>query len=262
MFSQRLKLDAPNPRLVIFSLDEMREINESARLAMSQADSGMKKNSLELVVVLTEKAVDDFQGIAKIPVKERLYQFKIRLKNIKPPIWRRIQTRDCSLDKLHDRIQNAMGWTNSHLHQFLINKQLFGDPMLLEGDFGPSSYVDSTVAILSELLPRSGARFFFEYLYDFGDSWRHEVLFEGCLKASVGQRYPLCVEGERACPPEDVGGTSGYTRFLKAIARPEHREHEENLRWVGGSFDPEHFDPVKATKRMIRGLQKWRHTAY
>jgi hypothetical protein len=259
--SERLQLDAPNPRLIPFSLDEMREINEKARLGMRQADSGMKRNSLELVVYLAEKAVDDFQGIARIPVKDRLYQFKIRLKNIRPRIWRRIQTRDCTLDKLHDRIQNAMGWTNSHLHQFVINQKLYGDPMLMEGDFGPSSYVDSTLVTLSELLPKSGARFYFEYKYDFGDSWEHEVLFEGCLKAKLGERYPLCVEGERACPPEDVGGTPGYKEFLKAIAQPDHEEHEENLRWAGGSFDPEHFDPVKATKRMIRGLPNWRHTA-
>ena len=112
------------------------------------------------------------------------------------------------------------------------------------------------------MLPKSGERFHFEYEYDFGDSWEHDVLFEGCLKATPGQRYPLCLEGERACPPEDVGGTTGYKRFLRAIARPDHPEHGENLTWVGGSFDPEEFDAEKATKRMIRGLPKWRKTAF
>jgi Plasmid pRiA4b ORF-3-like protein len=261
-FSDRLKLDELNQRLVPFSLDEMRAIRLNARFAIRQTDSGMKRNSLRHVAYLAEKAVEEFKGIGRIPVKERLYQFKITLKDLKPPIWRRIQTRDCTLDKLHDRIQTALGWTNSHLHHFQINETLYGDPWLINENFDDFGYEDSTITTLSHVLPKSGARFRFEYEYDFGDSWWHEVLFEGCLRADPGRRYPLCVEGERACPPEDVGGTSGYEDFLKAIAVPDDPEHDENLTWVGGSFDPEHFDPEKATKRMIRGLPKWRETAY
>jgi hypothetical protein len=154
-----------------------------------------------------------------------------------------------------------MGWTNSHLNHFKIGKKLYGDPWLIQESYGEVSYVDSTTTTLSKLLPKSGERFLFAYEYDFGDSWRHEVLFEGCLRATPGQRYPLCVEGERACPPEDVGGTSGYREFLRAIAEPERRRGQRYLTWVGGSFDPEEFDPEKATKRMIRGLPKWRETA-
>ena len=260
-FSERLKLDEPNQRLVSFSLDEMRAIQEGIRLAIQRADSGMKRNSLRHVDYITEQAIEDFQGIARIPAKERLYQFKIRLKNLKPPIWRRIQTRDCTLDKLHEHIQTSMGWTNSHLHHFQINKKLYGDPWLMEEDFDGQRYENSRILRLSNVVPKSGARFDFEYEYDFGDSWLHEVLFEGCLRADPGRRYPLCVEGERACPPEDVGGTSGYKRFVRAIANPDHREHEENLTWVGGAFDPEVFDPETATGKMIRGLPDWRKTA-
>ncbi len=98
----------------------------------------------------------------------------------------------------------------------------------------------------------------FEYEYDFGDSWSHDVLFEGCLQADPGCRYPLCLEGERACPPEDVGGTRGYLDFLEALADPDHEEHDTFRRWVGRRFDPESFDPAKTTKRMRRGLPNWR----
>ncbi len=259
--SARLKLDEANQRSVDFSLAEMSAIHETAHLALSRADSGMTRNSLRHIIDLTEQAIENFRGIGRIPVKERIYQFRITLKKIKPPIWRRLQTRDCTLDKLHDLIQNALGWTNSHLHDFVINEQLYGDPWLMEEDFGSMRYKNSRATHLSTVVPKSGARFRFEYRYDFGDDWLHNVLFEGCLRATPGQRYPLCVEGERACPPEDVGGTFGYRQFLKAIANPRHPEHEENLIWVGGSFDPEHFDPEKATKRMVRGLPDWRKMA-
>jgi hypothetical protein len=83
-------------------------------------------------------------------------------------------------------------------------------------------------------------------------------VFEGCLKAEVGQKYPLCVAGERNCPPEDVGGTPGYAEFLDAIADPKHEQHRELLTWVGGTFDPDAFDPAAVTQRMQRGLPEWR----
>jgi hypothetical protein len=132
---------------------------------------------------------------------------------------------------------------------------------LIQESHGEVSYADSTTVTLSKLLPKSGERFLFAYEYDFGDSWWHEVLFEGCLRATLGQRYPLCLEGERDCPPEVLGGIAGYRRFLQAIAEPERRQGQRYLTWVGGLFDPEEFDAEKATKRMIRGLPKWRETA-
>jgi hypothetical protein len=221
----------------------------------------MKRTSLRHVIYIAERAVENCQGIGVIPTRERIYQFKITLMGIKPPIWRRIQVRDCTLDKLHERIQTAMGWTNSHLHHFLINDRRFGDPWLLEETFEEMDYRNSRDTTLSKILPRSGKRFAFKYEYDFGDSWWHEVLFEGCLRVESGQRYPLCVEGERACPPEDVGGTSGYEEFLNVLSDPSDEQHEQFVRWIGGSFDPENFDSERATKRMRRGLPDWRKLA-
>jgi hypothetical protein len=191
-----------------------------------------------------------------IPVSERVFQFKITLKGITPPIWRRIQTKDCTLDDLHEHIQTAMGWTNSHLHQFVINRQFYGDPMLLEENF--EAIEDSTATKLSKIIPKDGKRFKFRYEYDFGDGWEHEILFEGVQPVEKGVRYPLCVEGERACPPEDVGGIGGYEEYVQAMANPKSKRHKEFLEW-GGPFDPEKFDAQAVTKEMRKGLPDWRN---
>jgi hypothetical protein len=183
-----------------------------------------------------------------------VYQFKVTLLDTNPPIWRRIQVSDCTLDKLHEHIQTAMGWTNSHLHHFRIDERLFGDPLLMAENFTEMNYADSTRTMLSDIVPDGGERFRFEYEYDFGDGWQHEVLFEGRLRTEPGKRYPSCVEGARNCPPEDVGGVWGYADFLEAIADPKHEAHDEMRQWVGGKFDPERFDPSAATRRMKRGL--------
>jgi hypothetical protein len=187
-----------------------------------------------------------------------IYQFKITLKDIEPPIWRRIRVKDCTLDKLHEHIQTAMGWTNSHLHQFKIGGVIYGDPQLLcEGWEDDPEILSSLETRLRDFVPEDGRRFAFTYEYDFGDGWEHEVLFEGCLRAEKGVRYPICVEGERACPPEDMGGTYGYQEYLKAMADPEHEEHESWMQWRG-PFDSEAFDAQAATKMMRRGLPNWR----
>jgi Plasmid pRiA4b ORF-3-like protein len=119
-------------------------------------------------------------------------------------------------------------------------------------------YRDSTRTLLSDIVPRDGKPFRIEYEYDFGDGWQHEVLFEGRPPAEPGKRYPLCLEGEGACPPEDVGGVWGYADFLEAIADPDHEDHDELLEWAGGRFDPEVFSPAAASRRMKQGLPDWR----
>ncbi len=195
---------------------------------------------------------------AKTAADEWVFQFKITLKGIKPPIWRRIQTKDCTLDKLHEHIQTAMGWTNSHLHQFEIDGIRYGDPELLdEGWEDEIPVVNSLRTKISKIVPEDGKQFQFAYEYDFGDGWEHEIVFEGCLRVEKGTRYPLCVEGERACPPEDVGGIGGYEEYLVAMADPKHEEHESLMEWRG-PFDPETFDAQAATKEMRKGLPNWR----
>lgn len=160
---------------------------------------------------------------------------------------------DCNLDEFHEHIQTAMGWTNSHLHRFKIDGDLYGDPMLMGAGFGESHGVDSTRILISTILPKSGERFKFVYEYDFGDSWNHDILFEGCLQKKSGKRYPLCLEGERACPPEDVGGIDGFRECLNVIANPNHKQHDEFMKWAG-DFEPETFDAKRVTNRMRKGV--------
>lgn len=187
----------------------------------------------------------------------RLLQFKITLRGTEPAIWRRIQMFDDTLDKLHEHIQAAMGWTNSHLHQFLIAGRRCGDPELLNDDFEGFSGLDSTRTLLSELLPADSAPLSFEYHYDFGDSWVHEVQFEGSPPPQSDLAYPQCLEGEGACPPEGVGGIRGYAQYLEAIADPSHKRHREMLQWKG-PFNPDAFNPRHATHVMQAGVPDWR----
>ncbi len=187
-----------------------------------------------------------------------LYQLKITLVDAKPAIWRRIQVKDCTLDKLHEHIQTAMGWTNSHLHRFEVDGQPYADPELMEESFAEMNCRDSTITLFSYIVPQGNKPFRFQYEYDFGDSWEHEVLFEGCPKPEKGQKYPVCLEGERACPPEDVGGVGGYAEFLETIKDRDHEERVETLESAEGWFDPDEFDATTATKSMWKGLPDWR----
>lgn len=107
---------------------------------------------------------------------------------------------------------------------------------------------------LSDILPATGERFTFRYEYDFGDSWNHEVTFEGIHPAKPQHEYPLCVKGERACPPEDCGGFLGYFEILEACRDPKHAEHKTVRKWLGGPFDPEKFDAAAASAAMKLGV--------
>lgn len=171
------------------------------------------------------------------PGPDAIYQLKVTLRGIRPPIWRRIQVRgNVTLAKLHDILQVAIGWSDYHLHEFTVGASHYGVP-----DPDDSYEVkQERRARLNLVAPREKARFAYEY--DFGDSWEHQVLVEKILPPEPGGRYPRCVAGKRACPPEDVGGIPGYEEFLEAIRDQQHEEHEAMLEWVGGEFDPEEFD--------------------
>lgn len=173
---------------------------------------------------------------------QSVYQIKITLRDIRPLIWRRVQVRsDVTLGHLHWVIQFAMGWTNSHLHLFSIQGEKYSMPML---DFGINlddlGRRDEQLVKLSDVI--TGETFKFFYLYDFGDSWEHEILVEKVLTAESDVRYPACIKAKRACPPEDCGGTWGYEEFLEAIQDPEHPEHESLLEWIDSPFNPEDPD--------------------
>lgn len=170
---------------------------------------------------------------------KKIIQLKITLQKITPPIWRRIQVpEDFTLLQLHFLLQIVMGWTNSHLHEFQIQGERYGT--LYDEDWDPESLRAEEEYTLAQVLPPRGESF--GYLYDFGDSWDHEIMVEEILPRSAAMTYPRCLDGARACPPEDVGSSRGYEDFLDAVRDPEHPEHEDYLIWIGGSFDPEKFD--------------------
>ena len=145
-------------------------------------------------------------------------------------------------------IQAAFGWESYHLHQFDINGVRYS-PLAPDEEDVDMDAKDETDVLLSKLLPKSSRKARWIYEYDFGDGWRHEVLFEGFPPINLKAKSPICLDGERACPPEDCGGPPGYFDYLAALADPQDERHEEMLEWRG-PFDPEAFDAKKATKEM------------
>jgi len=179
---------------------------------------------------------------------DKIYQFKITLRDSKPPIWRRIQVPDTyTFWDLHIAIQDVFGWSDYHLHEFEMihpsskRKVRIGFP---DEDFG-RDILPNWKQKISDYFSMENKKS--DYLYDFGDSWEHEITLEKILASEKGVNYPKCVKGKRAGPPEDCGGIWGYEEFLEAIKDPEHEQHNEMLEWIGGEFDSEYFDPNEIT---------------
>jgi Plasmid pRiA4b ORF-3-like protein len=185
----------------------------------------------------------------RVPIE--ICQFKITLLDVLPLVWRRIQVQNwCSLDTLHEHIQNAMGWADTHPHHFVIDGILYGSSSVLGDTFKERHYWRTSSTHLKDVLPQDSSRFRFEYEYDFESAWRHEILFEGRPPADEKRHYPLCVEGQRACPPEDVGGPAGYADFLRVIIDPNNPQHLETRQRLGRPFHPDAFDPEAVSRNM------------
>jgi hypothetical protein len=179
-----------------------------------------------------------------------ILRLKVTLKGIDPPIWRRLEIPpDFTLARLHRVLQVAMGWADRHLHQFLAGEDRYGP---LESEMEQDQR-DEGATCVGDVLRSPGDRL--RYEYDFGDGWEHEIVLEGILIPKTGVSYPVCVDGERACPPEDCGGIPGYLNFLQAVRDPSHPEHAELLEWVGGTFDPESFS-VEGVNRLLRSRSR------
>ena len=179
-----------------------------------------------------------------------LYQLKITLRDCKPPIWRRIVVRaDMKLDRLHRVIQTAMGWSDCHLHQFVVGRVFYGVPDRERDDFGTETLNEKRYTV-ADLAP--GAKQKLIYEYDFGDSWEHEVLVEQVLPPDADFKHPVCLAGANASPPEDCGGIPGYYDLLAALADPKHEQHEEMKEWVGGAWDATRFSLEDANAGLKR----------
>lgn len=258
--TERLKALPEGTQVVQFTRKELDHMTEEIGTAAVFAPEPYKKR----LVAIQTKIDDLLEAASEEPARPKrrrpasesdlILQFKVALLNIKPAIWRRIQVKDGTLADLHELIQAAMGWWNYHLHQFEVEGVRYGPLPEDDFDYGLEMEDESSVRLV-DLVPKSGKRTRWVYEYDFGDGWRHEILFEGFPPKQKGQNYPVCLEGERACPPEDVGGPWGYAEYLDAMADPNHERHEEFVDWRG-PFDPEAFDPKKATKEMRRTLPR------
>jgi hypothetical protein len=188
----------------------------------------------------------------------RIYHLRVSLEGIEPIIWRRLQVPgEATLGWLHVVIQVAMGWTNSHLHQFNAGKRLYSDPSFELDEFEDDPRVlDENKTAIHEIVPRAKSAFAYEY--DFGDSWDHRITVEKILDQDpTAETFAQCLDGEHACPPEDCGGVWGYEDLLKIIRDPKHEEYESMMEWLGGKFNPKAFDRDKVNK-CLRKL-KWPH---
>ena len=185
-----------------------------------------------------------------------VYQLKVTLKGTNPPIWRRLLVEGSTrLDQLHVVIQAAFGWWNYHLYEFELDGTRYGIPDPdADWDFGPPAR-DARGTRLDEAADAGTS---FDYTYDFGDNWEHEVAVEKVLDTSPVASLPACVDGRRACPPEDCGGVWGYEELLTILADPSHPEHSGRAQWAsqwgGAMLDPEAFDPSQFEDNM-RTLQ-------
>jgi hypothetical protein len=168
---------------------------------------------------------------------KKIYRLKVTLRYSRPPIWRRLKVYDdVTLYELHQILQVAMGWENSHLHMFRQGRTFFGEP---DTEFGPDCIDEARTRLREVLLvPKNKLT----YDYDFGDSWEHQVVLEAIEDPDPNETYPMVVAGKRACPPEDVGGVPGYEEFLDAMADPNHPGHEDMRDWYGQPFDPNAFN--------------------
>jgi hypothetical protein len=177
----------------------------------------------------------------------KIYQLKITLVGSKPPIWRRFLVKsDTLLSDLHLIIQTTMGWTNSHLHQFIIGNDSFQpDYEGMDDDGYSQPYTDKH---LNDFLKKENSKLVYEY--DFGDSWNHEIVVEKILEEEKNIFYPVCTDGKNVCPVEDCGGIWGYEDLVKVLKNKKHPEHEEMKEWVGLEED-EDFDPTEFDKEYI-----------
>lgn len=189
-------------------------------------------------------------------MKKQYYLLEICLVDIEPYIWRRfVVPADITLDRLHDVIQIVMGWTDSHLYQFSIGKQRYTEYIESELDG-----LESDKYRLGNLIKKKDQGF--DYVYDFGDGWLHHITLED-------NRYDIenlhgeivCLDGERACPPEDVGGIPGYNELCEVLNDPKHEDYESNRQWAGGDYYFEKFDIQTVNFELLKYM-RWSRDRY
>jgi hypothetical protein len=177
----------------------------------------------------------------------KVLQLKVELQGVRPKVWRRVLVpSSIRLPLLHVVLLRTMGWDGGHLHEFEFDQANYGVP---DPDWGDPLLVDESKVTLNKAL---GETAIFTWVYDFGDAWRHKIKVErvDTVPATLKLQFPMCLAGSGACPPEDVGGATGYDDFLQAISNPDHPEHPDMTAWIGRPFDPNAFSVQEAQDRL------------
>ena len=178
-------------------------------------------------------------------VKLEVYEFKVTLGETSPVVWRKFLAHNIiELEELHMLIQMTMGWENSHLYFFQIDNKNYSPEISAK----ETNDIPLEGILLADVLGNSKK---FNYIYDFGDDWFHEVEITAIHEHDERMQYPICIGGENACPPEDCGGPYGFENFKKALAGPDSEEKDELLSWVGGYYNPTTFDPNFVNKNFL-----------
>jgi Plasmid pRiA4b ORF-3-like protein len=171
-----------------------------------------------------------------------IFQLKITLEDIRPPIWRRVLVvSTMKLDELHLVIQSIMPWQNYHLHSFESGQASYM-PLMPDDDlfdFGTPSKDEAKVRVNQVLTHEKS---WIRYTYDMGDGWQHKIVLEKILAPDPKLKYPICIKGKRACPPEDCGGAWGYMDLLEILADPSHPDYAEMMEYHEDGIDAEAFD--------------------
>ena len=195
-----------------------------------------------------------------------LHHLRITLEQVEPKVQREFMVPSgLRLDRLHTVIQVVMGWTDTHLHEFIVGTLRDGlrygvpDPEFAGIGIGPQTRKE-TGATLAQIAPAKGSAF--RYWYDFGDDWMHQVKVKAIVpEEAIGSAVPFCVKGRGACPPEDCGGPWGYGNLQAILADPGHEEHADMREWIGDHFDPQAFDPDAINDELAIIAAGWQRPA-
>jgi len=188
------------------------------------------------------------QEASPVPMQDSVYQLRVALLETNPLIWRRfVVPSSVTLHRLHLILQRVMGWTNSHLYSFKIGADEYAMPDP-DNELYELPFKNSKRVKLSQLLKKKGQTF--QYVYDFGDNWTHQLVVENIFPRDSFTPYLSCLGGERACPPEDCGGVHGYVELLRTISDPRNEDYAETMTWLGGHFDAEAFDIETVNNRL------------
>lgn len=233
---------------------------------MIASSCGVARSTLidEATSASTKRRKSKSKSKSPVATDGQIMQFKVSLRDIRPPIWRRIQVpASYTFYDLHVAIQDIFNWEDYHLHVFRPQNPKTGEVVCIgipDDDPYPGDveHLPGWEIQLSDYFQQP--KDVVEYEYDFGDSWYHLIELEKIMPREAKVKYPRCIDGKRNGPPEDCGGICGYQNFLEAIASKKHPDHEQMVEWIGGSFDPEAFNPAKVKfedprKRFKRAFQ-------